>query len=675
MRTILVYQQTVEQGNTVSAIHASESAVPWYKRVFSAANIISTITAIIIFTLGLTAWDSNRGVVVLAVLAGFGAGITWWLVTRITAGPSLESSIDGLTLLGSVPVDKSGPAPTLSDPEAMDVYTGLLREVEGQTTGRILLVSSPGPGQGASTVALNLAVAATMSGRRAMLVDADPSPNGLGRFLSTGSSPGLSDVADGSATLSDAARMWELEDGTRFPMLPSGDALANAEGLSGVLVADALDAVSERADLIIIDVPPVLWSDATPELGAHADGTILVVADSADPATVTNAIDDLAKAGAPVLGYVRNRSKGTHRLAPVWWRRAILHGVATAVLLLGVFSLYTTAQLWYSWNRVETETLDTSGVDSGTAAAAPIDTSDAEDSAPAAGEEPSADTPRTTAPEQAYETLLLIGGDKVSGAADVILYLVRPTNGAEAFMVSLPRDLYVENACTGGNGRINTLIHGCTSKEINGPSLLSYTVGQFTGIEVDHFALFDFDGFEEVIDAVGGVEICHEYPVNDWKAELEMPAGCTNATGAQALSWVRSRHTLQQVNGSWRSVPGASDLARNQHQQDVIIELFKGLKSFDSPTMLTAQVAGLADAFILDDTLSLTDAVGLAWGMRDIDLVSINRLEIPVRLARSKSGQSILVATMPFDEFLKSVYSGDLPLEDGEARGSADPAK
>lgn len=503
-----------------------------------------------------------------------------------------------------------------------------------------------------------------------MLVDADPSPNGLGRFLSTGNSPGLSDVADGSARLSDAARMWELEDGTRFPMLPSGDSLADAKGLSGILVADALDAVSERADLILIDVPPVLWSDATPELGAHADGTILVVADSADPATVTGAISDLAEAGAPVLGYVRNRSKGTHRLAPVWWRRAVVHAVVTTALLLGVFGAYTAAQLWYSWNRVETEALDTSAVidTENAAAAAVVDDEEELD----ATEEPPAETPRTTAPEEAYETLLLIGGDKVSGAADVILYLVRPTNGADAFMVSLPRDLYVENPCTGGSGRINAQVHGCESKDINGPSLLSYTVGRFTGIEVDHFALFDFDGFEEVIDAVGGVEICLDYPVTDWKAELDMPAGCTIATGEQALSWVRSRHTLQKINGSWKSVPGASDLQRNQHQQDVLIELFKELKSFDSPTELTAQIAGLADAFVLDDTLSLPGAVGLAWGMRDFDLARINRLEIPVRLTRSKSGQSILVATMPFDEFLRSIYADALPLEDGEAQGSPD---
>lgn len=643
---------------------------PLLRRVLSAANAVAVATAVLVFLVAVTAWDTNSGIVASAVAAGVASGAAWLLTSRLTAGPNLESSTVDLALLGSIPVDSSGPAPTLTNTNAMDRYTGLLREIEGQTTGQIFLISSPGPGQGASTVALNLAIAATKAGRRTMLISADSSPNGLGRFLSTGNSPGLSDVAAGTATLSEATRMWELGDGTRFPMLPSGDALSDETDLDGVLVADALDVVSERADLILIDVPPVLWSTATPKLGAHADGTILVVAESADPTSVTTAIRDLEKAGAPVLGYVRNRSTSARKLVPTLWRGAVARGVAAAVLLLAIFATYTGAQLWYSWNRVETETLDISAV----TAPGNIETNaepGAFDIELAAGEDPPAELPQIVAAGEAYETLLIVGGDEISGAADVIVYLVRPTNGADPFMVSIPRDLYVENPCTGGNSRINALIHGCPSKEINGPSLLAFAVGQFTGIEVDHFAQFDFDGFERVIDAVGGVEICVEYAVYDAKAELSLPQGCTNADGSQALSWVRSRKTLQKINGAWKSVPGRGDLRRNQNQQDVIMELIKELKTFDSPSQLTTQVAGLADAFTLDDDLGIADAVNLAWGMRDINLETIKRLEIPVRLARSKSGQSILLATAAFDEVLTAAYGGSLPSEDVAVQESA----
>ena len=380
----------------------------------------------------------------------------------------------------------------------------------------------------------------------------------------------------------------------------------------------------------------------------------------------------LEVAGAPVVGYVRNRSKGTAALVPRRGRSAVLRGLALAGVFLVGYTLYTGAQLWNSWNQVETEALDTDAVFAIEESEAPVEEADPDDVVVLEQpEDAPPSTPPTTVPTEAYETLLIIGSDEIAGAADVILYLVRPTNGADPFMVSLPRDLYVENPCTRGNGRINTLIKGCRSQNINGPTLLSHSVGQITGIEVDHFAWFNFDGFVNVIDAVDGVEVCVDHPVRDFKAQLDLPAGCTQADGEQALAWVRSRKTQQLINGSWRSVPGASDLQRNQHQQDVLIQLFTKLKSFDSPTELTRKAASLADNFVLDDGFTVTAAVNTAWGLRGIEIETIRRLEIPTRLTATKSGQSILVATASFDEVLAEAYGNDLPTEDDFAETAA----
>ena len=197
-------------------------------------------------------------------------------------------------------------------------------------------------------------------------------------------------------------------------------------------------------------------------------------------------------------------------------------------------------------------------------------------------------------------------------------------------------------------------------------------MGAITGIEVDHFAMFDFDGFTQIIDSVGGVEVCVDHPVRDTSAELDLPAGCTQANGEQALAWVRSRKTQQFVNGSWSTVPGASDLQRNQHQQDVLLQLFTKVQTFDSPKDLTTQVRSLADAFVLDDGLSITRAVNLAWGLRSLDIDTIKRLEIPVRLTRSTSGQSIVVATATFDDVLDEAYDGNLPSEDRAVETAAE---
>jgi len=467
--------------------------------------------------------------------------------------------------------------------------------------------------------------------------------------------------------------MWTLDDGTSFPMLPSGDGRTDQEALAGLLVAEALDTVSEHADLILIDAPPVLWSESTPELGKHADGTILVLSDNAQPAAVSRAISHLADIGAPVVGYVRNRSDGTARLTPTRIRSSVKRSATVTIALLVMYAVLTGLNLWSSWQGVETQAFDQAAVQAlADGAPPPIDVIAPDDDVDAADAADAAENiPETAAPEQAYDTFLLIGGDQVSGAADVILYLVLPTNSADPFMVSLPRDLWVDNLCTGSQSRINALIHGCESKGVNGPTLLANQVGTFTGIEVDHFAMFDFDGFADIIDAAGGVEICVDYPVRDGKAKLSLPAGCTNASGEQALSWVRSRKTEQKIGGVWRRVPGASDLLRNQYQQDVILELFKKLKQFDSPSDLTAKVSTLTDTFVLDDQLGIGDAVDLAWRMRSIDLENINRLEIPVRLARSKSGQSILIATESFDKVLIAKYGGQLPQENTEAPESS----
>ncbi len=645
-----------------------------FQRIFNVPNVISVSIGLIAFAILVAVLDTNTGIIIAAVGSGILAGAVWVGFTKIRSGPNLQSALTGYTLLGSIPSDDSGPAPALSDSEAADRYTGLLGEIEGHTTGRVLLVSAAAPGHGASTVSLNLAIAAARAGRRVMLIDADPSPNGLSRFLSSGSSPGLSDVASGDATLAEATRMWTLDDGTRFPMLPAGDEYVSHDAIARLLVAEALNTVSERADLILLDVPPVLWSESTTDFGTHADGTILVIADNAQPDAVSSAISQLSDAGAPVVGYVRNRSDGTKKLARSWLASSAKRAATVTLTLLTLYTVLTGLNLWSSWRGVETQAFDQEAVqalaeDVLVVSQEPVEPDDVVDAADAA--DAAENIPEISAPEQAYDTFLLIGGDKVSGAADVILYLVLPTNSADPFMVSLPRDLWVDNLCTGRQSRINALIHGCESRGVNGASLLANQVGTFTGIEVDHFAIFDFEGFSEIIDGVGGVEICLENPVRDKKAELDLPAGCTNASGAQALSWVRSRHTEEMVGGRWRTMPGASDLSRNQNQQDVILELFKKLKQFDSPGDLTARVASLADTFVLDDQLGIADAAALAWGLRDVDLATINRLEIPVRLARSKSGQSILIATESFDKVLIAKYGGQLPIEDVDSPESS----
>jgi LCP family protein required for cell wall assembly len=237
----------------------------------------------------------------------------------------------------------------------------------------------------------------------------------------------------------------------------------------------------------------------------------------------------------------------------------------------------------------------------------------------------------------------------------VIILAMLPSNDTAPFMVSLPRDLYLPNRCRQTYTRINANLAGCGA-DVNGPTLLALAVEDFTGVHVDHFALFDFEGFEDVIDEVGGIEICVDNPVRDRDADLSLPGGCTDATGAQALAWVRSRHTQELVNGTWRTIPGVNDLTRNTRQQDVILQMLAKLRSFDSVGDLTGKIGALTQFFTFDDQLGISDAISIAWGLRDLNLNTIIRIEIPVADHLTPGGAQVLVPTTSFNELLDVAY-------------------
>lgn len=621
----------------------------------------------VVFMVALQVWDTNNGALVAAIVGAVAAALSWLAIRRFTGERDLMSSLRH-RVLGHIP-DSNDPAPTLTDPlsSAAMPYRDVYTDLESHTTGQVVLVTSPAPGHGSTTVALNLAVAATLSGRRVLLVDGDLEGNGLTRYMSTGPSPGLGDLATGSATLQDATRLWNIGAGSLLPVIPAGSRDTDPEVLGGGAVAEAIGRVGEQADLVIIDTPPILWNGSSTPLAAHADGSLLVVTSKAAVDQVGEAEVELENAGAPVFGYVVNRSNG-----PRPWRKhpvlRFLERVAIiALLMLFAYTAWTGYQLWDSWRAVDREGFDVSQAER------LLPLPDVPLAAAEVLEEGTEDIETLASPElgssEAYRSYLLIGGDAITGAADVIILAIFPSNGLDPFMVSLPRDLYVENRCT-GFARINTTIHGC-GDDVTGPELLALTVQDFTGIEVDHFAMFRFSGFRDIVDGIGGVEICVENPVFDDKANLRMPAGCTIANGEQALAWVRSRHTLQNVGGVWKSIPGAGDLLRNQHQQDIILEMAKKLQTFDSPSDLAAKVDELSHAFILDDRLGIGEAIALAWEFRDTDLDSIRRLELEMRLSRTTQGQSVLVPTATFADVLQAGYpefAAVLLLAETEAR-------
>jgi LCP family protein required for cell wall assembly len=348
-------------------------------------------------------------------------------------------------------------------------------------------------------------------------------------------------------------------------------------------------------------------------------------------------------------------------------KRNLLRAVVAMVALALAWTGWQGVRLWRAWNGAERLPFDIAAARNVLAAQndfAATTSTTSPDAAAGGGNDTGSTTAQPGPPvDDSPTTFLIIGSDQrpqrgPSSRADVIILLLVPRHGADPVMVSIPRDLYLPDPCAGGSSRVNANLNGCGS--VTGPELLTVAVEDFTGIEIDHFALFGFDGFRKIIDKVGGVEICVTNAVRDANTtpELDLPAGCIVADGAMTLSWVRSRHTEELANGSWKPMPGVNDLARNRRQQDLLLEALSRLKAFRSITEFAGLVENLTDTFAFDEGLSPGEAIGIAWQLRDVDPAAIKRVEIPVADLTTPGGAQVLVPTAPFLETLESAYPG-----------------
>ncbi len=339
-------------------------------------------------------------------------------------------------------------------------------------------------------------------------------------------------------------------------------------------------------------------------------------------------------------------------------RSAVVVTVAVA-LVLGAYGF----RVWWAWaHEVETLPFDIQGsreeMGSPTVTVATLDA-------------PTTTSAITTTTEEvpvepvfgddAVDAYLIIGSDQrekygPSSRADVIMLFLLPIGDSDPVLLSIPRDLWLPNPCTHSNSRISDNLNGCGDRA-SGPEQLAIAVEDYTGIEVDHFVLFGFDGFKTIVDRVGGVEVCvGDYPVRDTKPLLNLPAGCSVVDGKTALAWMRSRKTQEYVDGVWRIIPDMSALARDQRHQELILEALRRLKNLNSLGELTGLIEDLAGMFAIDETLSLGEAINLAWDMRSLDPSSVLRPTIPVAFYTTESGAIVLIGLATFQEVLESVW-------------------
>lgn len=224
-----------------------------------------------------------------------------------------------------------------------------------------------------------------------------------------------------------------------------------------------------------------------------------------------------------------------------------------------------------------------------------------------------------------------VGGSR---SDSIILIRVVPKTRSLA-LLSIPRDTLVPIPGY-GTTRINTAFNSGNA------TLLVQVLQQDFGIEVNHVVEFNFDTFEQIANAVGGVEQWFPTPAKDAFSLLNVPAGCVNLTGAQALGFVRSREYQYYLNGAWHfQLFPESDLARIQRQQAFARDLVKKAKSKFGPTSvfeLNNLIGSITRNLTIDKSFSNSLLLSLAQDYRSANLSTIPSYTFPAVNSTSVPG-------------------------------------
>lgn len=211
---------------------------------------------------------------------------------------------------------------------------------------------------------------------------------------------------------------------------------------------------------------------------------------------------------------------------------------------------------------------------------------------------------------------------------DTMLVLTIDPASKTAAMLSIPRDLWVQIPAMDTDGKINTahFLGDAYNYPGGGPALAVETVQESLGIPIDYYVRVNFNAFEKVVDAIGGVEICVPEPIDDplYPAfdnygydPLHIDAGCQTMNGTLALKYARTRHT-------------GTDFDRAKRQQQVLLAIRDKVIKQNLLPQLVAQAPTLLDTLqsSVKTDLSLDQMIKLAKLATQIDPKNIKQATI-----------------------------------------------
>ncbi|WOC12891.1 Polyisoprenyl-teichoic acid--peptidoglycan teichoic acid transferase TagU [Gordonia sp. MP11Mi] len=294
------------------------------------------------------------------------------------------------------------------------------------------------------------------------------------------------------------------------------------------------------------------------------------------------------------------------------------------------------------------------------------------------------------------ETYLIVGTDTrngknadvgageagtVEGArADTILLVNVPADRSRVVAVSWPRDLavdrpecdqwdfatkeYGEPLAAANDVKINSVFGD------GGPSCLVKTITQMSGLNINHFIAMDFAGFEHVVRAIGGVDVCSKVPLFDDQIGyiVKTTGRKIKLTPKQALNYVRARHITAEGNG---------DYGRIKRQQLFLSSLLRSTLSSDvitNPGKLNSIVSTFTD-YSYVDKVDTNDLIDLAESMQGMDAGAVTFLTIPTSGTSTDGQNNEIPRTDDIDAIFNAIIDDEpLPGEKNKQEKKDAPA-
>ena len=203
----------------------------------------------------------------------------------------------------------------------------------------------------------------------------------------------------------------------------------------------------------------------------------------------------------------------------------------------------------------------------------------------------------------------------------------------------------------------------------SGANQLVQTITANFGIPINHVVQVDFAGFQDSVNALGGIYLNFAYPAKDAYSGLNITTpGCQLLNGTQALAVARSRHYEYYQDGEWQ-YDGTSDFGRIERQDAFLKAMITAAKSKVSPLTVNAFIGSIHEGVIIDDGFSLNELIGLALTYHSFDPSNLRTQTLPTVASDAFEGLGdVLTVDQPAaQQMLVNIFGSSLTHADQPA--------